>query len=465
MIQDPESPIPPDDTAGSIGQPAVTTNTIKPKGPFGGNIKVIIAVALAAFLAIGLALMPAPKKKSATGATQTAPVVNGDPTQKAAQMRNAAKDESDRQKRDEDAAQQALGLAQGQDTTPLYDAHGQLIPPSQRSKVYHQSYEGGDGAPLRTNQPAAPAPKTARQEQQEELQKKERDLEFASRFQSNLAFHAVPAANEQAEGPAEGQGEAQGAIAQRSLATPAGAPPGAIPKPASMMSQTEKDREEDEYSQEKGAKKRTLEVNIDRAIGKPYVIYEGNFLDTVLLNQLDGDSSGPAIVMVTQPFYSHDRQHVLVPEGSKIIGDTKKIGREGFGQQRRMTLTFHRLIMPDGYTVDLDQFKGLDQIGEEGVKDKVNNHYIQIFGTSIALGIIAGAGEIEAGGSSIGASGSQTLMNGMAQSLSQTSGSILSQFMQIPPTITIRPGNRVKVFLTQDLLLPAYSNHTISPNF
>jgi len=38
--------------------------------------------------------------------------------------------------------------------------------------------------------------------------------------------------------------------------------------------------------------------------------------------------------------------------------------------------------------VDLDQFQGLDQIGEEGLKDKVNNHYLQIFGTSIALGVI-----------------------------------------------------------------------------
>jgi hypothetical protein len=90
-------------------------------------------------------------------------------------MRNAAKDESDRQKRDEDAAQQALGLAQGQDTTPLYDSHGQLIPPSQRSKVYHQPYEGGNGAPLHTNQPAAPVAKTPLQEQQEELEKKERE--------------------------------------------------------------------------------------------------------------------------------------------------------------------------------------------------------------------------------------------------------------------------------------------------
>jgi type IV secretion system protein VirB10 len=457
MIEDPESPIPPHEAARSIGQPAVTSNTIKPKGPFGGNLKAIIAVGLVGFLALGLALMPSPKKKGTGGTTQTAPIVNGDPTQKAAQMRNAAKDESDRQKRDEDAAQNALGLAQGQETTPLYDAHGQLIPPSQRSKVYHQPYEGGNGAPLHNNQPAAPVAKTPLQEQQEDLEKKERELEFNSRFQSNLAYHAVPVAN--------ALGQAQAETAQRSLATPASAAPGAVPRPASMMSQTEKDKEQDEYDQQKSTKKRALEVNIDRAVGKPYVIYEGNFLDTVLLNQLDGDSSGPVIVMVTEPFYSHDRQHVLVPEGSKIIGDTKKIGREGFGQQRRMSLTFHRLIMPDGYTVDLDQFKGLDQIGEEGVKDKVNNHYIQIFGTSIALGIIAGVGQIEEGGSSIGATGSQTLTNGMAQSLSQTSGSILSQFMQIPPTITIRPGNRVKVFLTQDLLLPAYSNHTISPTF
>jgi type IV secretion system protein VirB10 len=465
MIEPPESPIPPPQAPGSIGQPGLTTNTIKPKGPFGGNLKAVIAIGLAAFLGLGLLLMPSPKKRSTTGTTPAAPIVGGDPTQKAAQMRNAAKDEGERQKRDEDAAQEALGIAQGADTTPLYDAHGQLIPPAQRSKVYKQPYEGGNGAPLHPNQPAPPVAKTALQEQQEELEKKEREMEFQSRFQSNLAYHAVPVANEQGKGQDQGQAQGEAATAQRSPATPASAALGAVPRTASMMSQTEKDREEDAYSQEKSTKKRALEVNIDRAVGKPYVIYEGNFLDTVLLNQLDGDSSGPVIVMVTQPFYSHDRQHVLVPEGSKIIGDTKKIGREGFGQQRRMTLTFHRLIMPDGYTVDLDKFTGLNQIGEEGVKDKVNNHYIEIFGTSIALGIIAGAGEIEQGGSSIGASGSQTLVNGMSQSLSQTSGTMLSQFMQIPPTITIRPGNRVKVFLTQDLLLPAYSNHTISPNF
>ena len=55
------------------------------------------------------------------------------------------------------------------------------------------------------------------------------------------------------------------------------------------------------------------------------------------------------------------------------------------------------MLMPDGYSVDLDQFHGLDQIGQEGLKDQVNNHYLQIFGTSIALGVIAGASQIRPG--------------------------------------------------------------------
>ena len=79
-----------------------------------------------------------------------------------------------------------------------------------------------------------------------------------------------------------------------------------------------------------------------------------------------------------------------------------------------MAVVFHRLIMPDGYSVDLDQFSGLNQIGEMGLKDKVDNHYVEIFGTPIALGVIAGAAEMTQGGSSINSNGSQMLVNGVS---------------------------------------------------
>ena len=153
-----------------------------------------------------------------------------------------------------------------------------------------------------------------------------------------------------------------------------------------------------------GGYKRPLEANVDSAVGQPYLVYEGSVLDTVLMNRLDGDAAGPVKVLVSNPLYSHDHQHVIIPEGTVVLGEAKKIGAAGFGQQRRMAVVFHRLIMPDGYSVDLDQFHGLDQIGEEGLKDKVNNHYFEIFGASIALGLIAGAGEITQGGGTISTS-------------------------------------------------------------
>jgi type IV secretion system protein TrbI len=123
------------------------------------------------------------------------------------------------------------------------------------------------------------------------------------------------------------------------------------------------------------------------------------------------------------------------------------------------------MIMPDGYSVDLDQFQGLNQTGEEGLKDKVNNHYLQIFGTSIALGVIAGASQIEEGGGMITTSGSQAFVTGASANISESAMTVLDRFIQIPPTITIREGHRVKVYFMQDMLLPAYENHTIPQTF
>ena len=303
--------------------------------------------------------------------------------------------------------------------------------------------------------PARPCPQTQQgnmqmltpvQQEAQLIAAKERDRADNSRFASNLAYARAT------EPPQQQQGQMMAAQydhserqASSSLVTPRSA--------------------EDKEETPAGVYKRPLEANVDSAIGQPYLVYEGSVLDTVLMNRLDGDAVGPVKVLVSNPLYSHDRQHVIIPEGTVVLGEAKKIGAAGFGQQRRMAVVFHRLIMPDGYSVDLDRFQGLDQIGEEGLKDKVNNHYLQIFGTSIALGVVAGASQITQGGGTITTSGSQAFTNGTAASVSQSAAAILDRFIQIPPTLTIREGHRVKVYFTQDMLLPTYSNHTISRTF
>jgi type IV secretion system protein VirB10 len=202
--------------------------------------------------------------------------------------------------------------------------------------------------------------------------------------------------------------------------------------------------------------KRPPEVNVNSAHGQPYVVFEGTSIDAVLVNRLDGEFAGPLKVMVTNPVYSQDRQLMLIPEGTFILGDVQKVG--GLGQ-KRLAVTFHRMLMPDGYSVDLDQFHGLDQTGATGLKDKVNNHYVEIFGASIALGVIAGAAEATSLNQGYNQSGSEAYKSGIASSLSQSSANVLDRFINIPPTITIREGHRIKVYITQDILLPAYENH------
>jgi type IV secretion system protein VirB10 len=196
------------------------------------------------------------------------------------------------------------------------------------------------------------------------------------------------------------------------------------------------------------------------ATGKAYVLFEGTVLETVLINRLDGQMSGPIECLLSNDVYSHDRQHLLIPAGSKLLGETRKV--ESLGQNR-LAVSFHRLLMPDGYSVSLDHFQGLNQIGDAGLRDQVNNHYLRVFGASLAIGAI---GAVAEGGTSgtLTASGGDLMRQGFAQSTAQSSAQILDRFLNILPTITIREGHRIKVYLSGDLALPDYTNHTMPSN-
>jgi len=231
---------------------------------------------------------------------------------------------------------------------------------------------------------------------------------------------------------------------------------GAVPAPAQHKdSAAENDRKEEPKSSAAAPGGAPA-----AASGKTYVLFEGTVFETVLINRLDGQFVGPIECLLSNDVYSHDRQHLLVPAGSKLLGETRKV--ESLGQTR-LAVSFHRLIMPDGYSVSLDHFQGLNQIGDAGLRDQINNHYLRIFGTSLAIGAI---GAVAEGGTSgaLTASGSDLMRQGFAQSTAQSSAQILDRFLNIPPTITIREGHRIKVYLSGDLALPDYASHTLPSN-
>ena len=196
------------------------------------------------------------------------------------------------------------------------------------------------------------------------------------------------------------------------------------------------------------------------APGKTYVIFEGTVLEALLVNRLDGSFSGPVTCLLSDNIYSHDRQHLLIPAGSKLLGEASKVANLG---QTRLAVTFHRLIMPDGYSVSLDQFNGLEQEGATALKDKVNNHYTKIFGASLALGVLGGVAQIGTG-SALTSTGTERMQEGFGVGMANAGTEVLDRFLNILPTVTIREGARVKIYLSNDLLLPEYSAHNLPAN-
>ena len=176
-------------------------------------------------------------------------------------------------------------------------------------------------------------------------------------------------------------------------------------------------------------------------------IYEGSFLEAVLVTQLSGDFPGPVLAQVATPFYSADRQRVLVPRGARVIGTASAV----IGQdQERLAVSFHRLIYPDGRWVTLD-FHGLNQVGEGALKDQVNRHYFSMFAAVGAVGIISG---LTLQNSNPYGGGAQAFRAGAGQGLGQAAEQILQRFLNRLPTITIRAGHRLRIWFTSDVLVP-----------
>ena len=176
-------------------------------------------------------------------------------------------------------------------------------------------------------------------------------------------------------------------------------------------------------------------------------IHEGSFLEAVLVTQLSGDFPGPVLATVSVPFYSADRQRILIPRGSRVVGTSQSVTNQ---DQSRLAVSFHRLLLPDGRWVSL-QFAGLNQVGEGALKDQVNRHYFSMFAAVGAVGVLSG---LTLRGSNPYGGGQESFQAGAGQGLGQAAMRILDRFLNRLPTITIRAGHRLRIWFTSDVLVP-----------
>jgi type IV secretion system protein VirB10 len=162
--------------------------------------------------------------------------------------------------------------------------------------------------------------------------------------------------------------------------------------------------------------------------GRLYRVFEGTVLEGVVTNHIDGGLSGPILIMLTTDYYSHDHQQLLMPQGTRLIGNVQSVGN---AQQRKMFVTFHRAVCPDGFSLDFDKYIGLDPLGTTGLATNVDHGYLQAFAAAAAVG---GLG-----------------------------GQVLNHFLNRLPIITLKEGSRARVYIGRDILIPSYAEHRVDP--
>jgi type IV secretory pathway VirB10-like protein len=198
--------------------------------------------------------------------------------------------------------------------------------------------------------------------------------------------------------------------------------------------------------------------DFDAYQGRLYRIFEGTVLEGVVTNHIDGGFSGPILIMLTTDYYSHDHQQLLMPQGTRLIGTVQSVGN---AQQRKMFVTFHRAVCPDGFSLDFDKYIGLDPLGTTGLATKVDHGYLQAFAAAAAIGGLGGLAQI--GNSGTVLDPSTQIRNGISEQSATEGEQVLNHFLNRLPIITLKEGSRARVYVGRDILIPSYAEHRVDP--
>ena len=180
----------------------------------------------------------------------------------------------------------------------------------------------------------------------------------------------------------------------------------------------------------------------------------GSVIPATLLTGITSDVPGSDVVAeVRQDVYdSQTGMHLLIPQGSRIIGTSGKAGSRG---NARIGVVFNRIILPDGTNIQLPNQNAIDGTGMPGMKDQYTQHSGSIFRSAFLTSILGAAAQSATGNTSgdDNRSPGQEAVSGAVAQVMQAASKLVDRAADQEATITIRPGTAFSIFINQDLML------------
>lgn len=172
------------------------------------------------------------------------------------------------------------------------------------------------------------------------------------------------------------------------------------------------------------------------------LIPQGTIIAAVLETPLNSDRPGPVRALVSRDARSFDGSRVLIPRGSRLIGEFQAQTSPG---QRRILVTWTRLIRPDGVAIRIGS-PAADALGGIGIAGRVNTHFFERFASAVLQSALTIGVNV--------ASQSATRGDSVYVGLPGQTGEIGSQLIpnaERPPTVKTREGAEIAIFVARDL--------------
>lgn len=183
----------------------------------------------------------------------------------------------------------------------------------------------------------------------------------------------------------------------------------------------------------------------------PYTLSVGTIIDATMKTGINSDLPGNIYAVVNTNVYdSLSHNYLLIPSGTRVFGAYSSDVSYG---QKRIVMVWNKLILPNGFEVELAGQQGYDLSGMSGLKGEVDNHYYELF-KNVALMSLFGAGAQYAAGLAGGGGidGVQLVAASIGQQIGQTGIELIQKTMNIQPTIEIYAGQRFKILLDTNLV-------------
>ena len=196
------------------------------------------------------------------------------------------------------------------------------------------------------------------------------------------------------------------------------------------------------------ADRRTVSPDRVETQASPWLLQAGSVIPAALITGIRSDLPGQITAQVTQNVYdSPTGSLLLIPQGTRLIGEYD--AGVTFGQ-RRVLLVWTRLIFPDGRSLVLERQPGADTAGYAGLEDRVDYHWANVLRAAGLSTLLAIGAELAVNEEDRLA---RAIRDGAVGTINEAGQRIVERQLEVPPTLTIRPGFPVRVLVTRDLVI------------